>query len=53
VHDELLFEMKNDIIKDIVPVIKDAMEEQKLSDIPLVVSVSSGNNWADMEKFIT
>ena len=50
VHDELLFEIKNDTIKKVIPFIKKIMEDFPFIDVPLVVGISKGNNWADMGK---
>jgi len=50
VHDELLFEVKDDIIEETVVVIKKQMESINLPNIPLVVGVSVGDNWAELKK---
>lgn len=51
VHDELLFEMENGIIKKAVPMIKKIMEEDKLPGVPLVVETLVGANWSELEKY--
>ena len=50
VHDELVFEVKNEIIAAIVPEIKNIMENVCALDVPLVVEAKSGDNWKDMQK---
>lgn len=50
VHDELLFEIKNDTIKKVIPFIKTIMEDFPFIDVPLIVGISRGDNWADMKK---
>ena len=49
VHDELLFEVKNNLVGTISPRIKDIMESVYKLAVPLTVDVKSGNNWKDME----
>jgi len=49
IHDELLFEVKESLVKNIADKIKDIMENVHKFDVPLVVDVKSGNNWSDME----
>lgn len=48
VHDELLFEIRNDIIKKTISEIKNIMEFQNLTATPLIVDVSKGLNWGEM-----
>ena len=61
VHDELIFEVKKDIIKETAEEIKNIMENVlkfnkpkhvELKNIDLVVNVKLGNNWADMKDLI-
>lgn len=49
VHDELLFEVKDDLIKSWAVKIKNIMENIHKLDVPLIVDVKFGNNWAEME----
>jgi len=49
IHDELLFEVRNDIIKETVKNIRNIMEFENLMDIPLIVDVSAGSNWGKMK----
>ncbi|HAX62114.1 MAG TPA: hypothetical protein DCX95_06155 [Elusimicrobia bacterium] len=50
VHDDLLFEIKKDEIDKHVPMLKSEMENAMKLDIPVVVDVKIGKNWADMER---
>ena len=50
IHDELLFEMRNDIIKETAPLIRKIMEEVSSLDVPVQVEVKKGNNWSDTKK---
>ncbi|MEW6556678.1 MAG: DNA polymerase I [Elusimicrobiota bacterium] len=49
VHDELLFEIKDNEINTFIPMIKTEMEHSLKLDIPVVVDVKIGKNWADLE----
>jgi len=49
VHDELLFEIEDPLVKDWSVKIKDVMENVHKLDIPLVVDVKCGKNWAESE----
>ncbi|AEP28175.1 DNA polymerase I [Glaciecola nitratireducens FR1064] len=45
VHDELVFEIKEDRVDEYVAKIKSLMEDTVKLDVPLVVDVGIGNNW--------
>ena len=49
VHDELLFEIKDDLIKDWVVKIKNIMENIHKLDVPLTVDDKFGINWSEMK----
>ena len=49
VHDELVFEIKNELIKKIAPEIRSIMESIHRLDVPLIVDVKYGQNWQEME----
>ena len=49
VHDELVFEIKNELIKKIAPEIRSIMEYIHRLDVPLIVDVKYGQNWQEME----
>ncbi len=49
VHDELLFEIKNNLVESISPKIKSIMENVAKLDVPLIVDAKRGDNWRDME----
>ncbi|MFA4941703.1 MAG: DNA polymerase, partial [Patescibacteria group bacterium] len=52
VHDELVFEIKEKEVKNIVPKIKEIMENILKLDVPILVEASVGDNWREMEKII-
>jgi len=49
IHDELLFEVKSDIIKKVKADIADIMENAFKLSVPLKVPVKAGKNWGQME----
>jgi len=49
VHDELIFEVKENLVKNMADKIKDIMENVHKFDVPLIVDVKSGDNWAEMK----
>ena len=49
VHDELLFEVENDMVNEWVIKIKKIMENIHKFDVPLTVDAKFGENWAEME----
>lgn len=50
VHDELVFEIKADKIKQYAPKIKEIMESVFKLKVPIVAEVKAGDNWNEMEK---
>ena len=49
IHDELLFEVKDEIINQILPEIKVAMESVYADSVPLLVESHVGKNWAEVD----
>jgi len=45
VHDELLFEVHEDEIDRVRPLVKEEMEGVRRLDVPLKVEVKTGRNW--------
>jgi DNA polymerase-1 len=48
VHDELLFEVREDALDALKAVVKPAMENVHALAVPLVVDLKVGTNWRDM-----
>ncbi|MEX0689996.1 MAG: DNA polymerase, partial [Candidatus Paceibacterota bacterium] len=52
IHDELLLEVSNDNLSNIIPKIKEIMENKSFNlSIPLTVDVRVGENWGNMKKY--
>jgi DNA polymerase I len=49
VHDELIFEIRQDKVKTYAPEIKRLMAEALEMKVPVVVEESIGNNWGDLK----
>ena len=49
IHDELIFEVKDDYIKEVTEDIKDIMENIFVLNVPLKVSVAVANSWQDLK----
>jgi DNA polymerase-1 len=47
VHDELVFDIHNDELEILKPIIKETMESAYTLSIPLVVDIDEGKNWLD------
>ncbi|MEW5907874.1 MAG: DNA polymerase [Patescibacteria group bacterium] len=51
IHDELIFEIREEMIEKSIPVIKDITENIYPDDIPIIINVYIGKNWQDMIKY--
>ncbi len=51
IHDELLFEIKEDFVAEAVPEIAKIMEGVYENDVPILVNISIGENWEDMVEY--
>ena len=49
VHDELLFEVSEEVLTPVAVAIRDMMIGVAALDVPLQVDVSAGNNWGELE----
>lgn len=49
IHDELLFEIKEDIIKEASKLIASVMENAYELEVPIRVTTKIGSNWGDLE----
>ena len=47
VHDELLFDAHKDEVDELLPVIKNLMENAMPMDVPILVDAGIGDNWLD------
>lgn len=51
IHDELLFEVKKDALRDFVPAVKKILESIYQGEIILTAEAKVGDNWAEMKKY--
>ncbi|MFH1777696.1 MAG: DNA polymerase I [Candidatus Omnitrophota bacterium] len=51
VHDELVFEVKDEHLDRVVEIIKNEMEHVVILNVPLSVSVKVGKNWLEMREY--
>lgn len=51
IHDELIYETKEGVVKKVVPMIIEAMEGVYKGDVPIKVNVEMGDNWGEMVPF--
>jgi len=49
IHDELIFEIKEEIVDEVAIKLKDIMENIMTLEIPLVCSVSVGDSWGELK----
>ena len=49
IHDELLFEIADDMMKKIVPAIRERMERAAVLSVPLIVETKSGPSWGTLQ----
>jgi DNA polymerase I len=49
IHDELIFEIKEDLVDEITSDLKEIMENVYTLNIPLKVSVLTGNSWQELK----
>jgi DNA polymerase-1 len=50
IHDELIFEVKEEDVPRAAKIIKEEMEIAISAEIPFIVTVHVGNNWGEMQK---
>ena len=48
IHDELLFEVKNEMVEYAVSMIKEEMEKIMKLSVPLVVDIKAGDRWGEI-----
>lgn len=52
VHDELLFEVREDLSEKFAKIFKKEMEEVAKLKVPLIADVKIGDNWGELEELI-
>jgi DNA polymerase I-like protein with 3'-5' exonuclease and polymerase domains len=51
VHDQLMFEVRDDVGARVVPVVRGIMQGHASGVVPLVVDVETGPAWGSLEKY--
>jgi hypothetical protein len=49
VHDELIFELPEEELEILIPLVRSGMEKVVELDVPLKVGIEAGYNWNDMQ----
>ena len=49
IHDELVFDVPTKHVKQVAQIVREEMEHALKVDVPLVVDMSYGDNWLDLE----
>ena len=52
VHDELVFEIKKELVRETAAKIKSIMEGVHQLKVPIVVDLKQGDNWGEMEAVV-
>ena len=50
IHDELIFEVKKEVVERALPIIKKAMEKVVTIPVPIEVSTAVGSRWGELER---
>ncbi len=51
IHDELLFEIKDSLVKKVAPEISKIMEYAYELEVPIKVGIKTGQNWGELERY--
>jgi DNA polymerase-1 len=51
VHDELVFDVPEDELREVVDLVRETMESAVVLDVPLKVDVKAGRNWLELAQF--
>ncbi|NQU77949.1 hypothetical protein HQ544_04615, partial [Candidatus Falkowbacteria bacterium] len=52
VHDELVFEVKNELVNKVARIIKQEMESAYTLRVPIKVDLESGQNWGELKSLV-
>jgi len=56
IHDELIYEVADSLVKEIVPkiknIIQDVIPPEKISGVPIVTNCAVGQNWGEMKDIV-
>ena len=48
VHDELVFDVPKDELREVADLVRETMESAEVLDVPLKVDVKAGRNWLEL-----
>ncbi|HEY4497631.1 MAG TPA: DNA polymerase I [Candidatus Paceibacterota bacterium] len=51
IHDEMIYEIRDDVVAAMIPKIREIMESSGSLRVPVTVGVSIGKRWGEMRKF--
>ena len=51
VHDELVFDVPEDELREVADLVRETMESAVVLDVPLKVDVKAGRNWLELAQF--
>ena len=51
IHDELLFEVRDDILETAIPMLQESMEHAEQLSVPLIADVKVGKRWGTMHPY--
>ncbi|TAN62829.1 DNA polymerase I [bacterium] len=49
IHDELVFEVPENELREMIPIVREAMESVYALDVPIKVNIKKGSNWLEMD----
>ena len=51
VHDELVFEVAKDAVREVAAIVRETMETITKLKVPLKIDIETGPSWGELEKY--